>query len=217
MKGSDREKIVERIRERLQHWFDLASPDHRARGMMWYRNARAFAVELSDVYDLPLRRVVGVIAVLSPSVHWESNKRQAEALCRAHADGGPLEAVVLTTYRKQAHKAIKILADKRDDVVLTLGGRAFKTIAFYNNILRPDNHQFVTVDRHMVKAAGFTDFWVNSAAWCYDVIAEALMSIADHTGLVPNQIQAIIWLTYKDLTDSKHPAERAEESEELPI
>lgn len=204
---SGHKKAKHRVKERLLHWLGLAEARHIAAGKLWYREAHGFAVELSRLYDIPLPSVVGVIAALSPSVYWSANKQQAEALCRAYADGGPLSAVVVTTYGKQAAKARKIL----ETGIVSLGKRPYKTSNFYENILCPDSHGAVTVDQHIVTAAGFTEFWVCGAKWCYDLIANALQEIAAQQGLLPCEVQAIIWLTYKDLTDSKSPVERVEE------
>lgn len=218
MNRSDKLKIKQRVKDRLGHWLGLAEVRHIAAGKSWYQEAHNFAQTLSTAYEIPLPQVIGVIAALSPSVHWTANKRQAEALCRAHADGGPLESVVVTTYGRQAVKARKILAAEYFNSLL-LGKRAFKTQAFFFNIYHPGTTDHVTIDQHMVAAANFTDFWVNSAHWCYRLFEEAIREIAKEQGLAPDQVQAIIWLTYKELTDSKHPAERAEEKEdeELPI
>lgn len=215
MYADDYKKIKVRVKERLLHWLGLAEARHIATGKMWYLGAHAFAEELSRAYNIPLPLVAGVIAALSPSVHWSANKRQAEALCRAHADGGPLESVILTTYGRQAAKARAILTNAE----IHLGKRAFKTRAFFHNIRYPGSGDWVTIDQHMIAAANFTEFWVSGAAWCYNLFVEVIRDIASDQELEPCQVQAIIWLTYKDLTDSKHPAERVDEreDEELPI
>lgn len=215
MYANDRVKIKARVKERLLHWLGLAEARHIAAGKLWYLEAHEFAKELSHVYNIPLARVVGVIAALSPSVHWSANRRQAENLCRAHADGDPLESVVVTTYGRQAAKARTFLISNK----INLGKRAFKTQAFYHNILYPGGSDCVTVDQHMVAAANFTEFWVSSAHWCYNLFVDVIREIASDHGLQPHQAQAIIWLTYKDLTDSKHPTERVEDEEnkELPF
>jgi len=200
-----------RIKTRLEHWLGLANAGQIAKGKTWYTDARAFAMELGYTYCIPFTKVVGVIAALSPAVRWDANKQQAENLCRAFSDGGPLEAVVLTTYGKQAKKAMDILSAQPVDIRQKLGERAFKTRAFFDNICHTQFGSEVTVDQHIIAAAGFTDFWVQGARWCYKLIESVIQKIAEEHRMVPCQVQAIIWLTYKDLTDSKNRAERAAE------
>ena len=225
------DKAKTRIKERLYHWYGLASADHRAKGRIWYINAYEFALELSGRYNVALEQAVGVIAALSPSVYWEANKRQAEALCRAHCDGEDLMNIVVTTYGRQAQKARDILSIlsvgfDSDDIRAMLGKRAFKTQAFFDNIFDPwyggheeGPHPSVTIDQHIVEAAGFTEFWTCSAAWCYLLIKDIIREMALEQNMLPCQMQAIIWIVYKDLTDSRHPGERAADRriEELPV
>ena len=213
-------RAFKRVRDRLEHWLELATASQRAEGKQWYGQARGFAEEVSRAYDLPIERVIGVIAALSPSVYWAANKLQAEALCRAHADGEDLDAVVLTTYGIQVKKAHDVLETPATAVRGVLGRRAFKTQNFYDNMLYPwADTQAVTIDQHIIDAAGFSDYWVYGARWCYNLLADAIREIAIKHGMLPCQVQAIIWITYKELTDSKHPAERrqAEPEENLPF
>ena len=83
-----------------------------------------------------------------------------------------------------------------DAVRARLGDRAFKTQAFFDNIYYPDVAS-VTIDRHIITAAGFEDEWVGAAMWCYKLLAGAIQDLADDMGLKPHQAQAIIWITYK--------------------
>lgn len=216
-------KLQLHVEKRLRAWFDLASAAERAEGRTWYNNVNAFIEEVSVATGLSLPRVAGVVAALSPSVYWAANRRQAEALCRAYADGEDLAAVVLTTYGRQAAKAREILTASRIEdenpqrsgyaiIRGILGKRAFKTGAFFDNILDPDDVAgLVTVDQHIIAAAGMGDFYVQGARWCYNLIANAIRKLAHDHGYLPQQMQAIIWLAYK--------AERAErqQAEELPF
>jgi len=202
-----------RVEHRLRHWFDLAMPEHIAKGSVWYTEARAFALEVSVWYKIPMPVVCGVIAALSPSVFWELNMVQARTLCRAHAEGGDLESVVVSTYGKQAEKARDILTcghtnpGKVEDILCrNVAGRrrAFKTLAFFRNILDAGSLA-VTVDQHIVAAAGFEEEFTQSAAWCYDLLADAIRDIAAPTGYRPYQVQAIIWTVYKATVGRRAP------------
>jgi len=206
-------KLKAHVEKHLRAWYDLAGPAQRSAGQCWYAEAHAFVVELAEATGLDVVRVAGVVAALSPSVYWAANKRQAEALCRAYADGTDLLDVVLTTYGRQCRKARAILTVHLSDVdwpvtirhILGEGKRprAFKTQAFFENILRPKSSNKVTVDQHIVNAAGMGDLFVQSARWCYDLIADVIRSLAVEYGHRPQELQAIIWLTYKDVAKTE--------------
>ncbi len=196
---------AKRIKTRLSHWYDLAEARHIASGKNWYREAHDFARELAHMHGVGFHRTVGVIAALSPSVFWELNKRQAESLIGAYADGADLTSVTVSTYGKQADKARRILTDAVScaDVTDILGVRAFKTLAFFSNLYSYPDSLCVTVDQHIIDAAGYGRFWVQSAIWCYELLAEAICLLAKEVNLRPYEVQAIIWITYKDAVGRK--------------
>ena len=53
-----------------------------AHGMTWYADAKSYAYDICDKYELPLHIVVGVIAALSPTNEWYMNLRNADDMCR---------------------------------------------------------------------------------------------------------------------------------------
>jgi hypothetical protein len=194
--------------QRVEAWLDLATSDTFPEGLQWYLLAHQFSVQLAHDTHIPLATVVGVIAALSPSVYWELNKRQAEALCRQAAEGLPLEDVPLTTYGGQCRRALAIVRaryEHAEDVITLLNGagrpRAFKTVAFFWNILTPEARHRVTVDQHIVAALGWEDRFTPGAAGCYTAVADAIIAVAARRGLVPCQVQAIVWCTYKALKE----------------
>ena len=204
-------RLKARLETKLRAWYDLADVRQRALGLQWYPDARAFAQLVSATYNVPLVRVCGVIAALSPAVYWELNKSQAESLIRAHADGEDLDDVVLSTYGAQARKARAILQApgeiESDWVANILGLQAWKTRAFFRNILDPASVS-VTVDRHIVSACGVADrFTGNTAVWLYRVVAEALSQVARDLGLQPCALQATVWITYKETAEAYSHAE----------
>lgn len=193
-----------RIKRRLDHWYGLADARHIWAGKAWYREAHQFALEITCVYDIPLYKVVGVIAAISPSIAWPVNKKQAEDLCRAYADNGILENVIVSTYGKQAMKARDILRTAKGpiDTARLLGTRAFKTEAFFWNILDVTSRH-VTIDQHIIAAAGWEKKWVQSARHCYTLIESAIADLAVKYKMKSYEFQAVIWITYKDLTNPK--------------
>ena len=201
---------TEDIESRLLAWYRLANSRQRAAGLTWYADARAFCREVSADTGLPLATVAGVVAALSPSTYWELNKRQAEALCRTFAAGGDIDSVPISTYGRQAAKARKIVSEKllsSTDICKALGRRAFKTWAFYDNLTRKESRA-ATIDQHIIRALDLEDRWTQGAKGIYDEVAGCIRQVADDTGLAPYQLQAIVWLTYKETGERYSPEEK---------
>lgn len=216
----NQEALKRDVRERLAAVYALADENTRARGLVWYQEANAFAQALADRLGLGLPSVCGVIAALSPSVAWEVNKWQTKALCEVYAAGGDLDTVPLSTYSRQCAKAKKILSDRllTAGIEEALGMRAFKTRAFFENILRPDTSDRVTVDQHMIVAAGMEDSFTQSAVWCYALIVQIIRELSAFATIQPCQMQAILWLTWVGLSDWARPRDLTEdEIEALPF
>lgn len=198
------------LEKRIMAWYDLASAEQRAAGKLWYAAAREFCRSLAEDSGLPVHKVAGVLAALSPSVYWNLNKRQCEALCLTFADGGPIRSVAISTYSQQADKAYAILETDHlsvDGVPEILGVRAFKTVAFYYCVLDPAESQCVAVDRHILSALHFDDF-VQGSRWCYVMTESAFRVVAERLDMMPNMLQAIVWIVYKETAEAYSPGEK---------
>ena len=119
----------------------------------WYQAAYQFAVSLTDLdpdrcspHIGSLGRACGVIAALSPMVHWNHNKKLAIQLYNRPGDR-------LGCLQTNARKAYQILhCDGKDDTILgILKGK--KTSAFFLNIRYPDKAISMTMDRHAISIA----------------------------------------------------------------
>ncbi len=185
--------------KRLTSYFMKATAEEGYQGLMWYSTAHQFAKELAKQYKLPLETVTSVISVLSPAVVWDINKRDAKALIKAYYSRGFLGATATTvsTYNQNKRKAISILLNKSE---LELTKTNNKTYNFHKNILKPTCLKHVTIDRHALKAfkgikKGGSVFVSPSE---YKRVGDAYRRTAEHLGLLPCQLQAIVWLAYKE-------------------
>jgi hypothetical protein len=206
------------IHKRIKAWLSLSTSDTRACGLAWYHDANVYAGELAEEFQIPLPCAAGVIAALSPACGWEVNKAQAREMLQVYAEGRPRRYFIGSTYPPQIRKAwaIRELAETVADYDVdgfieairdALGTAAFKTWAFFDNILRPTVSQAVTIDRHILAALDCDRRY--SVGVRYEEIAEAVRSVSRETGYAPHQVQAIVWTTYKHLQVSQ--------SEELPL
>jgi len=191
-------------RKRLSAWCDLLTAEQIAWGKTWYPRAHAFAEELSEKYNIPLDRVVGVIACLSVQCRWDVNQRNAEALCRAFSEEIDLESVTVATYGAQKDKAIAILHAGFDADIHTMIGTKYacKTSAFYCNILHPDG-SFVTIDRWIFRGLDLED--VCSGGNRYVALYRRLVKIfqeeAARRKMCPCELQAAVWCCIQQTAD----------------
>lgn len=148
---------------------------------------------------LPVKQAVAITAVISPIITWEENIEQASALCW-EAVTGDKPAVPMTALRLNIEKARRILAG--ESALAVIRGR--KVWNFYWSILHPDNPLTVCVDRHVGRAAlGWDLGWreVDSALKVrdtYPTIAQAVRNVARREGLLPLQLQALLWLVMRE-------------------
>lgn len=193
-----------RIERNILSVYVRANEYDREEGLHWYRQAHDTARIMADKYNIGLATSVGVIAALSPGRNWGINLLEAEDFIKAYTRGlrGKDLPIVGTYGYRNVRKAIAILQGVAPLDVL--GGN--KVRSFYANILDPQGSE-VTIDRHAKGLAirsnsirGATtelDAAVTQAeypyyAWHYSILAERL-------GLIPNQLQAICWVTWRRL------------------
>ena len=183
--------------------YEASRTSEREDGMLWYSRANEFAHGLSECYNLTLSATCGVIAAISPGNNWGRNLLDAETLCREFVAGHRLPTI--GSYgRRNIVKAEKIFRGANPLDVLPPTGP--KVRAFYQCIFAPDTASAVCIDRHAkcLAIGAYEDREANATvragsqyqwyAWHYKRLAERL-------GLLPHQLQAITWVTWKRLVD----------------
>jgi hypothetical protein len=171
-------------------------PDGRPEGIDWYRHAHGEVVALADAHGLPVRQAAGIVAALSPQRNWPSNLALAK------------EACTLRTARGQScanlRKALAVLdgADPAD--VLAGGNRPWagaKVRAFFANLLDPEAAGPVTVDRHALSVVLGRKLASHELGWLdrkgrYEFCAEAFRRAAGRQGVLPCEVQAVVWTVW---------------------
>jgi len=212
----DKERYI-LAQRKIDAWCLMLEARYQAHGRMWYQNAHTFAKELAKMYDISLEKVCGIIAVLSPQNRWGTNKRDAEAMCKAYAAKIDLKRIVVATYPQQKAKAIAILNDAADydDIAdMVAGPRGLKTRAFFDNIHRPNTSQAVTIDRWMLRGFGLGQFVIYPAL--YRFVEKALQDKARTLGYRPHELQAAMWVCIQETAnrenwDDSRPTYKADE------
>ena|ERR1700675_2014060 len=111
----------------------LKQEEHWLQGKQWYHEAHDFCLNLARDYNLPLDRVVGCLAALSPQCSWAVNKRATENLIVGRELG-------YSGYKTNVATARAILWGGENVVdILNVNKRyGNKVRAFYYNVLDPN-------------------------------------------------------------------------------
>lgn len=161
-----------------------ATDEQKAKGKHWYPVAHDLAEMISGG---DVRMGAGVIAALSANKSWSENiKIATRALGSGRATGHVKDALT---------KATRIMNGADPVTVLPMSA---KTGNFYRCILDPTDPEPVCVDRHahdvaVGKAYGNAERGLSSKGR-YAALADAYRYAARQLGIVPSELQAIVWV-----------------------
>lgn len=169
--------------------FKAATRQQRREGIGWYRHAHGVAASL----DSDVVRAAGVIAALSPRMSWARN---VELAGRAYAEGKASGAL-----GRSCAAADAILAGAHPVDVL----HGPKVRAFFTLILDPADDHTVCVDRHAIDVAvGHklvdTDrsvLFPLDRRGLYERFARCYRRAGKQLGVLPAQVQAVTWVTWR--------------------
>lgn len=175
-------------------------------GLMWYKKANEIAREIANTFSITLEKVCGVIAALSPGSTWEKNLINTQLIIANFTNGLQLEDMKkIGAYgTRNMLKAWKILEGYQVNCVL--GG--LKVNNFYACILIPENPLHVCIDRHAVSIAigerlgdRYTKYLISMTK--YNIIADGYKEVANSLNILPNQLQAITWCSWRRRHNNK--------------
>lgn len=184
--------------------YQLATVTERIAGREWYPRAWQAAESIGAEYNLAPVTVAGIIAALSPRNRWERNLTDAENIIKAHTYGSPADAanVKVCTFNANKQKAIKILTDSLYDYVSirdVLKGP--KLVEFFSCIVG-DNLE-VCIDGHAYSVWAGDRITLDSVPKISTKLRETIKAnyrnAAENVGILPSEMQAITWLTWRRL------------------
>lgn len=164
--------IVKRL---LAHW-RAADKATREAGAKWYADARAMCATLARDHGVTLEQACGVVAALSPRIHWVRNVEVARQ-CLARV---PVRGVFRVNLAKA--EAIRDGAKPLD----VLSGP--KVRAFYRALVGDESG--AVIDVWMLRAAGWKRSLTSKA---YDLVASALVQAARKARTTVARFQAAVW------------------------
>jgi len=156
-------------------------------GINWYVDANLFARKVAEQYDKPLKTVCAVISALSPSTNWEQNKADTIGLISGK------KGYKCGTYGRNVAKAREIL---RTNEPLFSPKTGAKTYNFFYNIWQPENPDYICVDRHAYTIAT-DEIYTKLHLAKYNKVANHYRKAAKKLGVLPNQLQAVLWTSYR--------------------
>jgi hypothetical protein len=174
-----------------------------AEGLDWYQRAHEECRILAARYQLTLEQAAGVVAAISPGKNWGLNILDAETLIDAYqhgARGRKLPNVSSYGWRN-VFKSERILAGHSPLDILPITGP--KVRAFYLCMLNPCESSEVCIDRHaQALALAYTGAELRAvhAGAQYEYFALHYRRLAERLGLLPHQLQAICWVTWRRLS-----------------
>jgi hypothetical protein len=187
-----------------------ATPDEKRDGVVWYAEALASCMNISNDTSVPLHIVVGVCAALSPNNKWDRNVQNARDLIVAFINGDYIDSVKVSTYHAMKRKAWGILEamPDHDGVIALLNGQ--KIVSFYRNIVGDDT---CTIDGHARniyygERVGLTNDKSNVGKREYAEIQSAYVKAGKKVrlngrSLKAFEMQAITWVAWRRIHNIK--------------
>lgn len=179
---------IKRMRNAIERTLDKATDDHMSEGSAWYSAANAEAIRLSEQSGYSVEQVAAAISHLSPRLHWSRNLRAANELVftgHAHA--------VMSRGLAKAKEALE-----SDDPVETFSPTAFKTTAFYHNIVG-DLDQ-VTVDVWASRLVNVDEKTLGRVGM-YQAVSHAYRLAAKSFDIKPAEAQSVSWTVIRGRAD----------------
>ncbi len=173
----------------------------------WYQDANLYLVQMSEHLQVPIEKVTGVCAALSPSCLWKQNVVDTYQFIKRNGKG-----YVPTTYPRQVDKARRILRLARKHlgrIPVILNGP--KTVAFYRALLDPNGKTEPVVDTHMIKAF-LGDPEIDKSNKLVKrylkpnrmvEVQREIEALAEEYRLNVHGMQAVLWSVWKRVTDNR--------------
>lgn len=158
----------------------------------WYKEANEYASYLAAMHDVPVSKVCGIIAALSPVKKWHENKLCASTFL-ATGDAKHIKCF--------SQKAKDILESDGEVTTIAeiLNGR--KITAFFLNILNPNCSNAITIDRHalsIIVGYSVTDKQYRGITGTqYEFFVLAYHLAAKKAGISPILMQSTTWQQWR--------------------
>jgi hypothetical protein len=174
---------IKQLKVKILKHFGASSDSNFDSGMSWYERAHNECLLISQVFEVPLSIVIGIVAALSPSNKWKQNLKDTWSFLEE-----PNVNTKVCTFMNQRWKALEIYNTEGTDEEIKAILNGDKTKNFYDNILYYSSSDLVTVDRWAYRSVGLNPSKAN-----FKKVEVAYKEVAEELDLRPHQVQAVVW------------------------
>lgn len=182
----------------------LASIEETIEGLDWYQSAHDYCKELAARFNVSVSQVAGIIAAFSPQCGWQENKRFALSFLIS-----PNKIIKCQVQTDKARKILTLHSEADIYRALSLNDAAWKTKAFFLNMLNPTVLTDVTIDRHAIAVCiqhpsntfALSEAYGKLTVAQYRFFEACYIKAAVQIGILPQQLQAITWTVYRRVRD----------------
>jgi hypothetical protein len=190
----------------ILRFYELASLSELRDGLSWYNEANKYCRELAARFGISLQQAAGIIAAFSPQTGWVENKRFALSFLY-----NPTRRIKSLVQTNKAKRILNLSAEPDIYNALSIANAGFKTKGFFLNMINPDIITDVTIDRHAIACCiqnpdNVYALSVKSGKLTraqYDFFQHCFIQAAKQLDILPHQLQAITWVTYRRIRDLK--------------
>ena len=177
-----------------------ASPDNYEQGLNAYQGYHDTLRETALKAGFQFEKVVAAFSALSPGNKLELNFKDLDTLINAVKTLKEASSLRLHCYSACTQRAYEYLTGWEDFKRTRWNSKTFN---FYNNILNPELADYVTIDRHAIEVWYGKEVDENIRrkhfnTKQYELIADDYKTVAKKTGLLPQQVQAITWHSWRN-------------------
>ncbi len=180
----------------LMSVFERATIFDVTTGLESYRTYNRLTSAIATKYGFGANVGAAVFAALSPNNDYFGNLRDTDRVLKGVKEGKHWTDIKASTYTPNKVKAWEIARGSKPlDLIV-----APKTRNFYLNVSDPEDFHPVTIDGHMLcawrgKRTVLDDAKMNARV--YAEVADGFRAVAKELGLITNQVQGVVWITWR--------------------
>jgi hypothetical protein len=205
--------------ENLMKVWEQAIASEKAEAMESYFRYHRLMQAIAAESGVSAPTACAVFSALSPNNDYIGNLKDTRRLLNHSTRiNGRIEDFKVTTYHNNKRKAWDIARGVKSPEQAIV---ALKTWNFFNNVATPERTEFVTIDGHMYWAwmgrnGGVKGDRKNNAVKLpgasvtpriYQAIASDVRALATALNVLPNQFQAVCWVTWKRIHRKKYSSQ----------
>lgn len=163
---------------------------------------------LAAHYGIDFQTCVAIFCALSPNSDYQGNLRSTASVIAGWLAGVECDWIRVVTYNHCRDRAFSYL--NGTSFLDTVKGPKIKS--FYLNIVNPMDPHPVTIDGHAVNIWKGRRRNLRDAVgtFNYNRVADEYRAVAKRVGLLPNQVQAIAWFSWKRMHRIFYPGRQLE-------